>query len=74
MEIFDIGGTELFLIVLLAVFILGPERLALSARKMGTIVREVKQYFSSLNDELKVELDLLDDIKEVKQDLEDLKK
>lgn len=74
MEIFDIGGTELFLIVLLAVFILGPERLALSARKMGTIVREVKQYFSSLNDELKVELDLLDDIKEVKQDLDDLKK
>jgi len=74
MEIFDIGGTELFLIVLLAVFILGPERLAISARKLGTIVREVKQYFSSLNDELKVELDLLDDIKEVKQDLEDLKK
>lgn len=74
MEIFDIGGTELFLIVLLAVFILGPERLALSARKLGRIVREVKQYFSSLNDELKVELDLLDDIKEVKQDLEDLKK
>lgn len=74
MEIFDIGGTELLLIVLLAVFILGPERLAISARKLGTIVREVKQYFSSLNDELKVELDLLDDIKEVKQDLEDLKK
>ena len=74
MEIFDIGGTELLLIVLLAVFILGPERLALSARKLGTIVREVKQYFSSLNDELKVELDLLDDIKEVKRDLEDLKK
>ncbi|MDZ7844395.1 MAG: twin-arginine translocase TatA/TatE family subunit [Anaerolineales bacterium] len=74
MEIFDIGGPELILVGLLAVFVLGPERLMLTARKAGRVIRETKAYFSSLNDELKVELDMLDDIKDVKQDLEDLKK
>jgi len=73
MELFDIGGTELLLVVLLAVFILGPERLAVTARKAGKIIREIKAYFNSLTDELKVELDMLEDIKDVQNDLDDLK-
>jgi len=73
MELFDIGGTELLLVALLAVFVLGPERLAVTARKAGKIVREAKAYFSTLTDELKVELDMLDDIKDVKNDLDDMK-
>jgi sec-independent protein translocase protein TatB len=73
MEIFDVGGPELMLVALLAVFVLGPERLLVSARKAGRIVREIKAYFSSLTDELQVELELLDDIKEVQRDLDDMK-
>ena len=73
MEIFDIGGTELVLIMLLAVIVLGPERLAATLRKLGVIVREAKAYFSSLTDELKIEMDILEDIKDIKNDLDDLK-
>jgi len=69
MEIFDIGGTELVLILLLAVIVLGPERLAVTMRKIGVFVREAKAYFNSLTDELKVEMDIMEEIKEVKDDL-----
>lgn len=73
MEIFDIGGTELVLIILLAVVVLGPERLVGTARKLGVFVREAKAYLNSLTDELKIEMDILEEIKEVKNDLNDLK-
>jgi len=69
MDIFDIGGSELFVIMLLAVIVLGPERLARVAREAGKLVRNIKAYFSALNDELKSELEVLDELKEVQRDL-----
>jgi sec-independent protein translocase protein TatB len=69
MDIFGIGGNELIVILLLAGIILGPERLARVARELGKFVRNIKNYFSALNDELKAELDILDDVKEVKNEL-----
>ena len=73
MDIFGIGGTELVLIVLLAVIVLGPERLVTTARKLGVYVREAKRYITSMTDELKVEMDILEEIKEVKSDLDEMK-
>jgi sec-independent protein translocase protein TatB len=67
--IFGIGGNELLVVLLLAAIVLGPERLVRSAREIGKFIRNVKNYFSALTDELKSELDILDDIKEVKNDL-----
>jgi sec-independent protein translocase protein TatB len=67
--IFGIGGNELIVILLLAAIVLGPERLVRSAREIGKFIRSVKNYFSALTDELKAELDILDDIKEVKDEL-----
>ena len=67
-SIFGIGGNELIVIVLLAAIVLGPERLARSAREIGRFVRNAKAYFSSLSSELKAELDVLDGTK-VKKDL-----
>lgn len=69
MDIFGIGGNELVVILLLAGIILGPERLARVARELGKFVRNVKNYFGALNDELKAELDILDDVKEIKDEL-----
>jgi sec-independent protein translocase protein TatB len=66
---FGIGGTELLVILFLAAIVLGPERLARSARELGKFVRNVKAYFSSLSGELKAELDVLDEINKVKKDL-----
>jgi sec-independent protein translocase protein TatB len=67
--IFGIGGNELIVILVLAAIVLGPERLVRSARELGKFIRNVKNYFGALTDELKSELDILDDIKEVKNDL-----
>lgn len=67
--IFGIGGSELVVILILAGVILGPERLARSAREIGKFVKNVKAYFSSFSSELKAELDVLDDIEKIKKDL-----
>lgn len=69
MDILGIGGNELIVIMLLAAIVLGPERLARSAREIGKFVRNVKAYFSSLSSELKTELDVLDELEKVKKDL-----
>ena len=69
MDIFGIGGNELIVIILLAAIILGPERLARSAREIGKFVKNVKSYFTSLSGELKEELDILDQMEKVKKDI-----
>jgi sec-independent protein translocase protein TatB len=67
--IFGIGGNELLVVLLLAAIVLGPERLVRSAREIGKFIRNVKNYFNALTDELKTELDVLDEIKEVRDEL-----
>ena len=69
MDIFGLGWNELVVITLLAAIVLGPERLTKFAREAGKFVRNVKAYFSSFTDELKSEMDLLDELEEVKRDL-----
>ncbi len=72
MDIFGIGSTELLLVALLAAIVLGPERLARAARQAGKIIREVKAYFSTMSDELKSELDLLDELQSVQREIKKL--
>lgn len=60
---------ELLIIFVLATIVLGPERLVRVAREAGKLIRNLKSYTSSFYDELKSELDVLDDIKKVKDDL-----
>jgi sec-independent protein translocase protein TatB len=69
-EILGFGGPELLVIMLLAAIVLGPERLARSAREAGKLVRNIKAYFGALSDELKVELDMLDELKEIQKEME----
>jgi sec-independent protein translocase protein TatB len=69
MDIFGIGGNEFIVIIILAGIILGPERLARSAREIGKFVKNVKTYFSSLSGELRAELDVLDEMEKVKKDI-----
>lgn len=74
MDIFGIGGNELIVIIFLAAIILGPERLARSAREIGKFVKNAKAYFTSLSSELKAELDVLDKLEKVKKDIKDIVK
>jgi sec-independent protein translocase protein TatB len=68
-SILGIGGNELVVIMLLAAIVLGPERIARSAREIGKFVKNVKAYFSTLSGELKAELDVLDEMEKIKKDL-----
>jgi sec-independent protein translocase protein TatB len=70
MDIFGIGTNELLVILLLAAIVLGPERLARLAREAGKLARNLRGYFSSLSDELKNELDMLDDLRDVKREID----
>lgn len=65
-SLFGIGGNELIIIVILAMIVLGPEKVVRSARAIGKLVRDLKSYFTSLTSELKSELDILDEIKDIK--------
>jgi sec-independent protein translocase protein TatB len=69
MDLFGIGGTELLLVVLLAAIVLGPSRLARTAREIGKLIRNLKSYFRALTDHLGRELDLMEELKEVKDEL-----
>lgn len=68
-SIFGIGMNELIIVFLLATIVLGPERLVRMAREAGKLVRNLKGYLSSLTDELKTEMDVLDDVAKLKEDL-----
>ena len=69
MEIMNVGGSEILILMLLGVIVLGPKRLAYMALQAGKLVRNLKAYLQSLSDELKAELDVLDDINEIKGEL-----
>ncbi len=72
MDIFGIGTNELLVILVLAAVVLGPERLARTAREIGKLLRNFKAYFGSLSDELKTELDVLDDLKKTRDEIRKL--
>lgn len=68
-SVFGVGGNELLIILVLAAIVLGPERLARTARELGKFIRNVKAYFSSLSGELKAELDILDEVNKLKEEI-----
>jgi sec-independent protein translocase protein TatB len=69
MDFFGVGTNELIVLLLLAAIVLGPERLARTARDAGKFIRDAKSYLGSFSDELKTELNVLDEIKKVEEDL-----
>ena len=48
---------------------LGPRRVAETARELGRLTRNLKSYFKELTGDLNHELDVLADLKEVSQDI-----
>ena len=54
---FDIGFWELFFLFLLALFILGPERLPVVASYLGKQFGKVQRYFSNVKNQIDDELE-----------------
>jgi sec-independent protein translocase protein TatB len=60
MEIFNVGGPELILLLFLAGVLLGPRRMVLLAREIGEFLNQIKLLSRNLTKELNREIDLLD--------------
>lgn len=83
---FDIGFSELFLVLVVALIVIGPERLPTVARKVGRFIGKAKRSFDSVKREVQSEFEteelnkrlaennILNDIKETANDVsEELK-
>lgn len=78
---FDVSFQELFLVLLVALIVIGPERLPKLARTLGTWVGRGRALFNSMRNEVERELQL-DELRkaekslrkdlDVRQDLDDL--
>lgn len=49
----NIGGAEVFVVLLLALLVLGPERLPKAARQVGNFVRQVRAISSGFQNEIR---------------------
>ncbi len=70
---FDIGTGEIGLIALIALLVLGPERLPGAARTAGALLRKARQSWNNVRDEIERELaaeELKQSIKKTVADLD----
>lgn len=70
---FDVGFTELFLLALIGLLVLGPERLPGVARTVGGYVRKARASWISLRNTIEAELAEADIAAPIKQTSEELK-
>ncbi len=55
---FDVGFWEILLILILALVVIGPERLPGAARKAGVFVGKARRYIEGVRSEVESELDI----------------
>jgi sec-independent protein translocase protein TatB len=71
---FDVGFAELFLLALIGLLVLGPERLPKVARTVGGFVRKARSSWISLRNTIQAELNEADLSAPIKQAEKELKK
>jgi sec-independent protein translocase protein TatB len=72
---FDVGFAELFLLALIGLMILGPERLPRVARTLGGLVRKARTSWFALRRSIEAELaaaDLTDPLKSAGKELKEV--
>ncbi len=72
---FDVGFAELFLLGLIGLLVLGPERLPKAARTLGGLVRKARTSWFALRRSIESELaaaDLSEPVKSMGKELKDL--
>jgi sec-independent protein translocase protein TatB len=67
--LFDIAFTELFLIAIVALIVIGPERLPKVARTLGSLVGRMQRYVSTVKQDIERELEI-DDLKKLQEDIQ----
>ena len=71
---FDVGFTEIFLLALIGLLVLGPERLPGVARTIGGFVRKARSSWVSLRNTIESELAEADIAAPIKKTSDELKK
>ncbi|MGQ0618148.1 MAG: Sec-independent protein translocase protein TatB [Acidimicrobiia bacterium] len=54
---FNVGGTELLVILLVALIVLGPDKLPETARKIGNVMGQLRRMSSGFQNELRSAMD-----------------
>lgn len=65
---FDISFSELFIIAIVALLVLGPERLPKVARTMGHLLGRAQRYMNDVKRDIQKEMEL-EDIKDLKEEM-----
>lgn len=55
---FNVGGGELLVILLIALIVLGPDKLPEAARKIGKVLTELRRMSQGFQDEVRSAMDL----------------
>jgi sec-independent protein translocase protein TatB len=55
--VFNVGAGELMVILLIALIVLGPDKLPETARKIGNVVGELRRMSSGFQDEMRSAMD-----------------
>ncbi len=63
----QIGWSELLVIVVLAVLIIGPKDLPIVLKKIGSSVKKIKSYISNIQDDIENTVDLDTEIEKDKK-------
>jgi len=71
---FDVGFAELFLLALIGLLVLGPERLPRAARTIGGFVRKARASWTSLRNTIELELAEADISEPIKKANEEFRK
>ena len=76
MDFLGMGWLEIFIVVIVALLVLGPEKLPEYARKAGRFVRQFRKITSGITKEISKTINLDEDegIESLKQDLDAIKK
>lgn len=69
---FDVGATELFMLALIGLLVLGPERLPAVARTLGGFVRKARLSYNNLKRTVEAELAAADAANPIKQARDEL--
>ena len=72
-EMFDVGFSELIVIALVALIVIGPERLPRVARTVGALLGRAQRYVNDVKADIQREVDL-EELKSLKSTFEDAAK
>ena len=72
MGFFDIGFVELIVILIVALLVVGPERIPEFARKIGKIVRQFREMTTNFTGEMKKAMDMEEEAEDMKKTVQEV--